>query len=325
MSLHKLLEEKKCFKLVCAAGNEDAQEVEKLVAVYAKAGANFFDLCAKQEIVEAAKRALKTVIPESKLDNYHLCVSVGIKGDPHISKAKINPKKCTACELCASICLQSAIFKKNSYSVNKSKCIGCGKCSKECTQNAISLYCEDVSLDKILPPLVSLGISCIELHALGADEKEVDEKWKQINKCFDSLLSICLDRSKLGNEKLIQRVKRLIKNRKPYTTIVQADGIPMSGSEDDFKATLQTVAFAEILNNENLPVYILLSGGTNSKTAELCNLCEVTANCIAIGSYARKIVKKYIDRDDLLENKIVFNEAVQIAKDLVDKSLRLKK
>ena len=42
--LKDLLEAKKCFKLVCGAGNEDAAEVEKLVMLYAKAGCKFFDL-----------------------------------------------------------------------------------------------------------------------------------------------------------------------------------------------------------------------------------------------------------------------------------------
>ena len=52
--LKDLFEQKKCFKLVCGAGNEDADEVEKIVTIYSKAGCNFFDVCAKPEIVDAA-------------------------------------------------------------------------------------------------------------------------------------------------------------------------------------------------------------------------------------------------------------------------------
>ena len=40
-----IFKEKKAFKLVCGAGNEDAEEIEKLVALYSKAGCNFFDIC----------------------------------------------------------------------------------------------------------------------------------------------------------------------------------------------------------------------------------------------------------------------------------------
>ena len=49
--LKDLLEERKCFKLVCGAGNEDAIEVEKLVTIYSKAGCTFFDVCAKFHIL----------------------------------------------------------------------------------------------------------------------------------------------------------------------------------------------------------------------------------------------------------------------------------
>ena len=34
--LKDLLEQRQCFKLVCGAGNEDAEEVEKLVTLYSK-------------------------------------------------------------------------------------------------------------------------------------------------------------------------------------------------------------------------------------------------------------------------------------------------
>ena len=56
-----LLESKKCFKLVCGAGHEDAFEVERLVYLYAKAGCRFFDLNASPEIVLAAKRAQRAL------------------------------------------------------------------------------------------------------------------------------------------------------------------------------------------------------------------------------------------------------------------------
>ena len=51
--LKDLFENRECFKLVCGAGNEDAAEVEKLVTIYSLAGCNFFDVCAKAEIVDA--------------------------------------------------------------------------------------------------------------------------------------------------------------------------------------------------------------------------------------------------------------------------------
>ena len=95
--LKDLLDNKKCFKLVCGAGNEDAKEVERLVTIYSLAGCNFFDLCAKPEIVDAAKRGLDRA--GIKEDRY-ICVSVGIDGDPHITKAVIDQEKCVKCGKC---------------------------------------------------------------------------------------------------------------------------------------------------------------------------------------------------------------------------------
>ena len=66
-----------------------------------------------------------------------------------------------------------------------------------------------------------------------------------------------------------------------------------------------------------MPVYIMLSGGTNSKTAELAKLCDINYNGIAIGTFARKIVSRYIEREDFLKNDYIFNEALNIARSLV--------
>ena len=317
--LKDILEKKKCFKLVCGAGNEDADEVEKLVYLYSMAGCNFFDLCAKPEIVAAAKNGLKRA---GIFNDRYLCVSVGIKGDPHVSKADINPDKCKLCSLCNDICLQNAIFHDgNGYTVNSKRCIGCARCLKVCKNDAIAITSEYKNLNEVLPPIVEMGIDCIELHALGENELEVDEKWTDINNFFNGMLSICIDRSKLGNEALLKRVNRMLSCRKPYSTIIQADGAPMSGADDDFKTTLQTVATAEIFQNANLPVYILLSGGTNSKSTELAKICGINPNGVAIGSYARKIVRNYIMKEDFFDNPNSISAALKLAQDLVNKSL----
>ena len=102
-------------------------------------------------------------------------------------------------------------------------------------------------------------------------------------------MSLCIGRLKLSDEQVLARIKRLVDKRKPYTTIIQADGDPMSGGEDDYATTLPAVMMAKIVQSANLPIYLLLSGGTNSKTAELARQHCVDFNGIAIGSYARKI------------------------------------
>ena len=220
------------------------------------------------------------------------------------------------------MCLQKALIEKaDSYEVNTARCIGCGRCVEGCPKKCIEMTSAFKDLKEVLPPIIEKGIDCIEFHALGENEDEVDEKWNDINNLFNGPLSICIDRSKLGNERVLKRINRMLEKRSPYTTIIQADGAPMSGGKDDFKTTLQTVAMAEIFQNAKLPVYLLLSGGTNSKTTELAKLCDINAGGVAIGSYARKIVREYIDRDDFLENKEAFSKALVIAKNLVDVSM----
>lgn len=305
--LKELLEAGKCFKLVCGAGNEDVLEVEKLVALYSKAGCKFFDVSAKPEIIDAAKKGLQG-------REGYICVSVGIKGDPHVRKAQIDYEKCAGCHKCEEICPQKTI---KHCKVKTARCIGCGKCYTICTHGAISFLSENKDLREVLPPLIEKGIDCIEFHVMGEDESGIYEKWDYINSVYDGLLSICTARGKLSEEKMISRIERMTAIRKPYTTIVQADGFPMSGGKDDYKTTLQAVATAEIVQNAKMPVYIMLSGGTNSKTAELAKLCGINYNGIAIGTFARKIVSRYIEREDFLKNDYIFNEALNIARSLV--------
>lgn len=313
--IKNLFEEKKCFKLVCGAGNEDEAEVEKLVTIYSLAGCNFFDVCAKSEIVDAAKRGLERA---GIKENRYICVSVGIDGDPHITKAQIDKNKCVECRKCESICPHDAV--KN-IEIIPERCLGCSVCAKNCPVNAITMESKLIDYKEVLPKLISKGIDCIEFHAISEDEADVDEKWAQINEMFDGMLCISLDRSELGDKKLKARVERMVKNRPPFSTIIQADGIAMSGNDDELGTTLQAVATAQLFQNAKMPIYIMMSGGTNTKSTELAKHCGVFPHCIAIGSYARKIVKKFLLMDNLFENKIAMNEAVKIAKSLVDTSL----
>ena len=299
------------FKLVCGAGNEDCESVKRLVYIYAKAGCRFFDLSARKEILESAKEALKL----AKVIDAMLCVSIGIKGDPHITKAKINESKCIKCGNCFRNCPNDAIY--SSIIIDEKKCIGCGNCIKKCPTDAISMFDKVVNGKEILPYMVKNGVEVLELHIMGHDKKDLAAKWNIINECRPKFASICIDRENFGNKEALSRIKEMIAYREPYTTIIQADGIPMSGADDTFKTTLQAVAMAEIIQNTNLPVYIMISGGTNSKTKELAELCGIKYWGIAIGSWARKIVKQEITTNSFWQNETLQNIAIQKASDLI--------
>lgn len=304
--IEKILKSNKYFKLVCGAGNEDINSISKLMKIYYEAGCKVFDLCMSEKVAKIAKETCP---------NASLCFSYGIKDDPHTVKATINQSKCISCLACEDICIQNAIH--NSI-IDENKCIGCKQCISSCPNKAIETYSKTRDLEEVLPEVLKYNPQCIELHACSDNEDEVEQNWRYIESKYSGMMSLCIDRSILGDNKVIERIKRLIENRKPYSTIIQADGNPMSGGVDDYKTTLQAVAMAEVVQKNNLPVYIVLSGGTNSKTKELAKLCNVEINGIAIGSYARKIVKKYVEQNDLLEDKQSFNEAVEIARRLIN-------
>jgi hypothetical protein len=100
--------------------------------------------------------------------------------------------------------------------------------------------------------------------------------------------------------------------------IIQADGIPMSGSEkDDYNNTLQAIACADIVQKSGVPVKIVLSGGTNSKTGLLAKQCGIAAHGVAIGSFARKIVKEFISNNNFYNSKSLIKKAVSVADKLI--------
>lgn len=310
--LKLLLDQKKCFKLICGAGNKNLYGIEKLVALYAKAGCYFFDFAADENVLIAAQKGLDFAIPKREQKNYHFCISIGTSGDQHVQKAIINQEECIKCRKCIEICPQSAIDEK--FKILKDKCIGCLKCKPVCKRNAIKSCSENTKFN--LEDFKNFNISCIELHASGINETEVDEIWSNLQK-FDGMLSLCLGRAKLNDEQILNRVEKLVKIRNSYSTIIQADGVSMSGGNNDFETTLPAVEMGALIQSLNLPFYLLLSGGTNSKTAELARKYKVNINGIAVGSYARKIVREYIEKDNFLTDKTLFNQALNIAEKLI--------
>ena len=315
--LQNYLNSKKCFKLILGANNENYDEITKLVALYCAAGCRFFDLNASKEALLAAKKGLEL----SKKEDCFLCISVCAKNDPHLIKCKINSSLCSNCGLCKKTCLQQAIIKETTYTIEEKKCIGCKKCYSICPKKAIEQYQNNniLNQEKLINDLKN-DCDCIEFHIISDNTDKIDKNWDYLNKNFDGILSICLDRSIFSNEKLINQLKKMISKRDKSLIMIQADGVPMSGGNDDFKTTLQAVATADLILKAGLEVPVIMSGGTNSKTMALAKMCEVDVNGVAIGSYARKIVKNYIEKEDFLSNSLKnesFKSALAIAKNLV--------
>ena len=174
------------FKLVCGAGNEDTESVKRLVYVYASAGCKLFDLSARKEILDAAKFGAKN----SRMKDIQFCVSVGIKGDKHIAKARIQKSKCMKCFECVKNCPSDAI--NSSIIIDEKKCIGCGICFQNCHANAIYMEEKDIDCKEILPYMVQNGVDFLELHIMGHDKADLAKKWQIINDCNPKFASICI-------------------------------------------------------------------------------------------------------------------------------------
>lgn len=325
VELRKTLLDRRYFKIVCGAGNEDLEEVRRLSIIYTIAGSTVIDISANTDVVRSAHKGIETAYKlspllgkEIKIRPY-LNVSIGLKGDPHVRKAKIISDLCTKCGECIIACRQEAI--KDDFIVQEYRCIGCGDCEKVCMFNAVEYMHKKADFSKVLPECVNEGTETMELHAVTVDNKSVLSDWKLLNEMIpDNFLSMCLDRSLLSNRHLIDRIKQAYEIA-GERFIVQADGVPMSGEGDDYNTTLQAVACADIVQKSSIPAMILLSGGTNSKTGLLAKQCGVRAHGVAIGSWARRIVKEFIRRDDFDTNPDVVKGAVLVAEELIKSNI----
>jgi len=324
--LKNILREGEYFKVVCGAGNEDSEEVRKLALVYTLAGAVGIDVSANVEVVEAAMKGIdkaydlvESIGKEIKTRPF-ITVSVGLKGDPHVRKANVNAEKCSQCGLCLDVCEQNAI--NEDFNVADIRCVGCGKCAESCPFEAITFYTRKVNFNEILPECLEAGAENIELHAIIDDDDSVMSEWRIIDGLAqNNFVSMCLDRSQLSDNHLINRINAVYEIS-GERTIIQADGAPMSGGSDNFNTTLQAVAIADIIRKSKTPVMILASGGTNSKTGQLARICNVPVNGVSVGTFARKIISDLITSKNFESNLCLMKNAVAIAEKLVQDNLR---
>ena len=319
--LRRILDQALYFKVVCGAGNEDPDEVYKLSLVYTLAGALGIDVSANEEVVRAAMRgvdrALELAGPMGLdiLARPFINVSVGLKGDPHVRKARILDDRCTDCGLCLEACDQEAI-EGPPYRVRSARCVGCGQCDEACQFEAVEFYTQKVDLGDILPRCLAAGAENIELHAVISDDESVMRDWRVVTEVLpDQFVSMCLDRSQLGNRHLEERIRQA-RDLAGERLLIQADGAPMSGGSDDYRTTLQAVAMADEVQKTGLGPRILVSGGTNRLTGRLVRLCGLTVHGVSVGTNARNLVRPEIKRPD-------FDQGTDAIRAALDKAVAL--
>ena len=352
LKLQEIFDNQKYFKMICGAGNEDLEEVKRLTMIYTLAGAKGLDISATPEVVKSCVEGIDRAFDLSVKMGINLqtrpyiMVSVGMPGDHHVRKAFIDPETCIKCGLCVSpVCPTEAIepieVGKEVAFVIEGKCIGCGDCSAICPRDDIISYTHnEKGLEEVLPKCIELGAENIELHAAIAEDEYIMKEWEIVNKSNpNGHNSMCLDRLHLGNFGLEHRIK-LAKEIMGDRLIIQADGYPMSGGEDNYNTTLQAVSTADVVNKafnmklnkrtnelyylKKRKVNILMSGGTNSLTSKLAKQSNVDFQGVSIGTFARNLIYKNIklnyDYDDngFYTDMKNIKEAYQIAKTLVE-------
>jgi Fe-S-cluster-containing hydrogenase component 2 len=305
--LKDYLAKRNVVKIASGAGTEDAEYIYKLVRIYTIAGVPYFDISAHPESVIAARKAIK----DSGVQNeVYINCSMGIPGDPHADKAKIDPVKCRNCDICYKACKNEAILKDYTYFINYKRCIGCGYCAKKCPNKAITMYSASRPVEDIVPELIPHGVDSLELHMAGDIEYGMMQ-WKKLEENFKGILSVHINRTVCSDQMLTKMLDEIIYSREPYTTTIQADGLSMSG-DDGSEITLQALAIAQIVDMQKYPAYLISSGGTNSKTAGYMKDFKINYDGIAYGTYARNLVKKYLHSPDFFEHPRLVNEAVSL-------------
>jgi len=328
--MRELLENGKYFKLVCGAGNEDAREVYRLATIYTLAGCNGFDVSATVSVVDSCVSGIKDAYKIASEFNItiknrpFITVSVGMPGDHHVRKAEILDH-CVQCNLCIPACPTDAI--PQNLMIIREKCIGCGDCESACPPKVAAIGYEhnERALKKLLPECLEAGAENIELHAAVPSDTAIMEEWLVVNEAQpNNFISMCLDRAHLSNTQLADRIRKAVEIS-GERTIIQADGIPMSGGNNNFNTTLQAIAIADIINKDVIladkkkykNLHMLLSGGTNDFTGKLAQMCLVPFSGVAIGTHARKIVKEFVEIDDLKHNHGRMSEAIYVARQLI--------
>lgn len=305
--------EKKFFKLILGLGNLDLEVIKRITSIYALCGCDMFDFAPDESVIETIFSAIKSLNLDPK--DFKMCVSTAIEGDKHAKKAFIDPLKCRKCGKCAKKCPQNAI---KVFIVDQKKCIGCQKCS--CKYGAITFRHKSVSPKMVLELVEKYDLDMIELHISTKKTKEIFETLKYFCKNTKAKIGVCVGRQYFSDEKLnslIKKISAMVLDIKSEKIIVQADGTAISGGKDDYASTLQAVATAQILQNQDCE--LILSGGTNSFTIELAEKCNLIYKGVAVGSFARKLIESEINFDDFCSNRKIFEAALSKAKLLVEK------
>jgi Fe-S-cluster-containing hydrogenase component 2 len=306
--IKNIFENKKVFKLILGAGNEDIDAIKKLVSIYKKAGANIFDVRADKLLINEVKNTLNN----QKETDCYICASIALGDDIHFKKAQITDQ-CSICKKCIAQCSSNAIiYADNKVKIIKERCIGCQNCAKYCISDAISFLDNSKNYQKVFSEIKDSPVDYIEIHSNGTD-KEIYKCFEFLKVNFKGLKGICISENKITDNQKIEIIKNIKQILHPEKLVVQADGTSMSGFDNNEHTTIKALEMSKLFLDNVDDIYVMPSGGTNSKTMPLAKQQDLDINGIAVGSYARKIVSAYLSSDE--------QKAIELASNFVRTAL----
>ncbi|MDX2271121.1 MAG: LdpA C-terminal domain-containing domain [Cyanobacteriota bacterium] len=309
-------------KLICGASFHHLPSISNLALIYTLAGVDCIDLAADPAVVKAAQQGItwaKTLRPDVGIPL--LMASFHDGEDPHFRKARLLDSYCppNCPQPCLRVCPPQAIQTQPStyqVSIQTDLCYGCGRCQPVCPHQLIGTEGYHLAADRLLPPLLAVGIRALEIHTQPGRLAEFQQLWQHLQPWLRQLhlLSIsCPDGADLVA--YLGSLLTLMQPADPPPLIWQTDGRPMSG-DIGAGTTKATLRLAQKVAQMGLPGYIQLAGGTNAATLPQIK-SDVEIAGIAYGSYARQLVAFAADHPNLLAEADLLQEAIDQASRLI--------
>ncbi len=294
-------------KIICGASNTSEKQVERLSLVYSLCGADVIDISAQKGLYNAAKKGiLKALAIAEKHHGIYpefnvpaIMKSVNVGDDKHFRKANFNLSKCLLCLECVKTCQSGALsVDEKGKSFDKEKCYGCARCVETCKKNAVIM----IKLQYLPDEQIYIGkYDALEIHTGNNSIEEIKTFLKSNKNIVEEagFLSVSVDSMRFNSSELVEYTNSLIKMFE-QKIIVQVDGISMRGGTKN-SSTFQTIAAAAILLEAEINAYIQLAGGTNHLTGEIADFAELKISGIGYGTFAKKIILSYIEKNDETE------------------------
>lgn len=286
------LQARTVFKLIIGITNFEVDNVRFLAQVYTLAGADIIDVAARPDIVAATSEAISTIqkqfpdIPRPKI-----MVSLGLEGDPHVGKARIDLGVCRSSRQCLAVCPEHCIG--SNRIVDYERCTACGLCLDVCPEHAIAIApAHSSDLAAQVTAGLAAGAEMVELHASDSEDRPLQEAVHTLSTVLNGrYLSVCLGAEGLRSPENIIRQAWQIREIHGPSTMIQAEGLTLY--QDGSRASsLQGLALAQALLAKT-SAYILVAGGANYWTRDLADMIGIPVHGIASGSYGRNLVNGF--------------------------------